>query len=160
MKTLHKAALLGTVLAFTITGAATAAEPTQGKKTKEITEIIGYNVTEKIPDNNPRSKSFSKMDKSADGEVTLKEFQNYSNLENGYEVFITMDTDKSKSLSYQEFASYNPTKGNTKVESELHGKAPVQGTNLKSRGYTEKSYFVPTERKIVKEEAIEPAAGN
>lgn len=151
--------VLGTALVAFVATPALAADTKKGKKTKEITEVVGYEVTEKIPENNPKSGVFTKMDTSGDGEVSLKEYQNRSTVENSYEMFITMDTDKSKTLSYEEFASYNPTKGNTHVESELHGKTAVKGTNLKSRTYTEKSYFVPVEPKVIKEETIEPASG-
>lgn len=151
--------LLGTALVAFVATPAFAADTTTGKKTKEITEVVGYEVTEKIPENNPKSEVFMKMDRDGDGEISLKEYQNRSAVENAYEMFITMDTDKSKTVSYEEFASFNPTKGNTQVESELHGKVAVKGTNIKSRRYTEKSYFVPVEPKVVKEEAIEPASG-
>ena len=150
---------LGTALVAFVATPAFAADNATGKKTKEITEVVGYEVTEKIPENNPKSGIFMKMDTSGDGEVSLKEYQNRSNVENSYEMFLSMDTDKSKTVSYEEFASFNPTKGNTQIESELHGKVAVKGTNLKSRAYTEKSYFVPVEPKVVKEETIEPASG-
>jgi len=157
LKTLHKAAFLGTVLALTISGAATAAEPTHGKKTKEITEIVGYNVTETQTFEGPKARLFKRMDKNSDSALSFKEYQNYATVDNEYEIFSLMDTNNNKSVTIEEFINARPTKGSTQFSSEMFGK--VSGTNLKTRKLPEvKSYYEPIEPKIVEIKPIEPDA--
>lgn len=126
-------------------------------KTKEVTELVGYNVTEKtVPEKTNYDATFDKIDKDGSGDLNLKEFQNASQLEDDYNVFISMDTDKNKLVSFNEFFDYDKTKGNTQVASELHGKSKVKvrGTNLTSRVYTEDNYYVPVDPVIVDVEDI------
>ncbi len=140
------------LFAFTAFGVQAAEK---SNKTKEVTELVGYNVTEKTAsENTPSDATFNRIDKDSNQEISLKEFQNASQLENSYAVFINMDTDKNKSLTIDEFFGYNKTKGNTTVPSTLHGKAPVKGTNISSRTYKENNYFVPVDPVIVKSEDI------
>lgn len=128
------------------------AEP---KPTKEVTSLVGYNVTESVAYPEGTNRLFKKIDSDGSGEISAKEFQMSSNLENGYEIFLNMDKDKSKSLSLIEFGSYNKTKGNTQVRSQLTDKNRVKGTNLKTKPLVTKSYYMPVEPKVVKEEPID-----
>jgi Ca2+-binding EF-hand superfamily protein len=152
-------ALLSVAAITFVTTPAFAAEQTGGKKTKEITELVGYNVTEETSLEGQKEARFRKMDANADGSVNFKEFQNYSVLDNEYEIFSEIDVNQSKSIDFAEFSSYEQGKGKTEFESELHGKASVKGTNLKSRTLVEKHYYVPVEPKIVSETDINPASG-
>ena len=129
------------------------------KKTKEITELVGYDVTEAKSLAGKKEARFAKMDKNADGSVNFKEFRDFAVLDNEYEIFSEIDVDQSKSLTMEEFASYEQGKGRTEFESELHGKASVKGTNLKSRPIVEKHYYVPVEPTVVDVQPIEPASG-
>lgn len=155
MKTL-KTTLLTTAL---IAVAAVPAMAAEGKKTKEIKELVGYNVTEKTEYQGAKKATFMKVDANNDGFISAKEFRNGSNLDNYYEEFLRMDTSKDKRVTLDEFASFDKTKGNTQVESELHGKMAVKGTNLKTRAMTvEKSYYQPVDPTVVEIKNIEPAA--
>ncbi|HPD83055.1 MAG: hypothetical protein R3D88_05030 [Alphaproteobacteria bacterium] len=149
--TLFSAALIAVV--------ATPAFAADGKKTKEIKELVGYNVTETTTYQGPKAEDYAKMDVNGDNSVTFKEYRNYSNLDNEYDAFIRMDKDGNKNLSLEEFVNANLIKGDTQVESELFGKAVVKGTNLKTRALPEtKTYFTPVEPTIVEVKDIEPAA--
>ena len=129
---------------------AVPAMATEGKKTKEIKELVGYNVTEKVEYNAGKKASFMRVDTNSDGQITVKEFRDGSNLENSYEEFLLMDTSGDKLVTIDEFSSYDKTKGHTHVESQLHGKVAVRGTNLKSRVITEqKTYYQPVEPTVV-----------
>jgi hypothetical protein len=141
---------------FTLALLSVAAQPTlaEPKPTKEVTSLVGYNVTESVAYPEKTSRLFKKIDADGNGEVTFKEFQRSSNLENGYEIFLNMDRDKSKSVNLVEFGSYNRTKGNTQVRSQLESKNQVKGTNLKTKQLETKSYYMPVEPKVVKEEII------
>ena len=152
-------ALLGVAAITFVTTPAFAADQTGGKKTKEITELVGYDVTEATAAAGQRERRFARMDANKDGSVNFKEFQNYSVLDNEYEIFSEIDEDQSKSLTLEEFASYEQGKGKTEFESELFGKVSVKGTNLKSRPVVQKQYYVPVEPKIVDEQTINPASG-
>ncbi len=155
MKTLKKT-LLSTALLAVIAVPAIAAE---GKKTKEIKELVGYNVTETTEIRTSRKGAFMKIDRNNDGMISSKEFRNGSNLDDYYSTFLRMDTSGDKMVSLGEFASFSKTKGNTHVASELHGKNVVRGTNLKTRVITEqKSYFEPVEPTVVEVKNVEPAA--
>lgn len=132
-----------------------AAEKSGGKKTKEITSVVGYDVTEKTSMDGEKEAKFARMDTNADGSVTFREFQDYAVLDNEYEIFSEIDEDQSKFITLAEFVSYEQGKGKTEVESQLHGKARVKGTNLTSRVYTEKHYYVPVEPKVVDVKPIE-----
>jgi Ca2+-binding EF-hand superfamily protein len=139
--------------------ASVPAMATEGKKTKEIKSLVGYNVTEKVEYKPAKKAAFMKVDANSDGIITAKEFRNGSNLENPYEDFLLMDTSGDKQVTIDEFANYNKTKGHTQVESQLHGKVAVRGTNLKSRVITEqKTYYQPVEPTVVEIKNIEPAA--
>lgn len=154
---IKKQALLGVALATVIALPAHAAE---GKKMKEITSIVGYNVIEQQVITGPKAELYQKIDTNDDGNITFKEYSNFSNLDNEYDAFIRMDKDGNKNISYNEFAIFNNTgKGTTEFESALHGKASVKGTNLKSRILQEpKQYYVPVEPEVVDIKDIEPAA--
>ncbi len=155
MKTL-KIALFSTALLAVAAAPAFAAE---GSKTKEIKELVGYNVTETTTYQGPKADAYRKMDANQDGTVTFKEYRNFSNLDNEYAAFIRMDTDSSKNLSMEEFVNANLNKGNTQFESEMHGKFSVKGTNLKTRALPEtKTYYQPVDPTIVEIKDIEPAA--
>lgn len=155
MKTL-KTTLLSTALLAVVAVPAIAAE---GKKTKEIKELVGYNVTETTEIQTSRKGAFMKIDRNNNGMIDAKEFRNGTNLENPYEDFLRMDRSGDKMVTLDEFASFNKTKGNTHVASELHGKNTVRGTNLKTRVIAEqKSYYEPIEPTIVEVKDIEPAA--
>lgn len=149
--------LFSVALASIIAVPAFAAE---GKKMKEVKELVGYNVTETQIHTGPKAQQYKAMDYNKDGSVSLKEYSGFSNLDNEYAAFIRMDKNKDKLLSYDEYANFNNTgKGNTQFESELHGKAPVKGTNLKSRLVEEtKTYYVPVEPEIVTIKDVGPAA--
>ncbi len=151
-----KQILMGSALMAVMVAPAFAA----GKK--EITEIVGYNVTETTVELQEPKKAalYERMDYNKDGTVTFKEYRNFSTVENEYDVFARMDKDGSKNISYEEFVTFNNTKGSTKVESELHGKAQVKGTNLKTRVISTdtKSYYVPVEPEVVNITDVEPAA--
>lgn len=126
------------------------------KKTKEITELVGYDVKEVVmPASIARDSRFGKMDTDMDKHISFKEFQNASQLENEYAVFTEIDANGDEKLTYEELYSYNKTKGKTKIESELHGKAKVKGTNLVSRVYTEKNYHLPVDPVVVDVKPIE-----
>lgn len=151
--TIYKA-LLGTALLAVIATPSFAAD---GKKTKEIKEIVGYNFTETQTYEGKQAALFKKIDYNSDGIVSLKEYQNASNADNEYELFTRIDRDGSKGISMEEFVSVNVTKGNTNIESELFGK--VSGTNLRTRKLpAAKTYYVPVEPEIVEIKQIEPAA--
>ncbi len=154
MKTL-KTTLLTTAL---IAVAAVPAIAAEGKKTKEIKELVGYNVTEKVEYQGAKKATFMRIDSNNDGFVTSKEFMAKSNSENAYEDFLSMDTSRDKRVTIDEYASFSKTKGNTHVESELHGKTAVRGTNLKSRVIEQKTYYQPVEPTVVEIKNIEPAA--
>jgi len=153
-----KQALLGTALLAVMVAPAFAAETKKPTK-KEVTEIVGYNVTETKAYTTPKEKIYQKMDKDGDDRVSFKDYQHFSNEDNSYMHFTSMDTDRSGYVSSEEFVAYNKTKGSTNVASEMFGKYEVKGTNLKTKPLPEtKSYFVPTEREIVDVKEIEPAA--
>lgn len=153
---LKNTTVLSTVMAFALVVPAMAAHAADGpKKTKEITELVGYDVTEAKSLAGKREARFVKMDKDASGSVDFKEFRDFAVLDNEYEIFSEIDVDQSKSLTMQEFASYEQGKGTTTVESELHGKVSVKGTNLKSKPYVEKHYYVPVEPTVVDVQPIE-----
>lgn len=154
MKTL-KTTLLSTALLAVIAVPAIAAE---GKKTKEIKELVGYNVTEKTEYQGAKKATFMKIDRNKDGFVTSKEFMAKSNSENAYEDFLRMDKSGDKKVTLNEFASFSKTKGSTHFESELHGKTAVRGTNLKTRIIEEKTYYEAVEPTIVEIKDIQPAS--
>ena len=141
---------------FTLALLSVAAQPAlaEPKPTKEVTSLVGYNVTESVAYPDGTGRLFKKIDTDGNGEITSKEFQRSSNLENGYEIFLNMDSDKSKTVNLIEFGSYNKTKGNTQVRSQLSDKNQVKGTNLKTKKLETRSYYMPVEPKVVKEEAI------
>lgn len=128
------------------------------KMTKEVTELVGYNVTESVTYEGLQERSFKRIDTNADGMLTAKEIQRGSNDENSYDIFLNMDSNKDNLVNIKEFSSYNKTKGNTQVRSGLEKETgairSVKGTNIKSKVIETKQYFEPVERKIVKEEAI------
>lgn len=153
--TINKA-LLGTALLAIIVAPAMAAEK---KMTKEIKELVGYNVTETQAYITARENTYKKMDKDGDNRVSFNDYQDFSNEDNEYMHFTTMDTNHDKYVSAAEFVAYNKTKGNTNVDSEMFGQYAVKGTNLKTRPLPEtKTYFVPAEREVVEIKEIEPAA--
>jgi hypothetical protein len=126
------------------------------KKAKEVTELVGYDVTEAVvPESIPKDSRFARIDKNMDEHISFNEFQNASQLNNEYAVFSEMDRNNDDKLTYEEFFNYNKTKGKTHIESKLHGKVPVKGTNLVSKAYTEKNYYVPVEPVVVDVQPIE-----
>jgi hypothetical protein len=154
--TLFNKALLSTALLAVIAAPAMATEP---KKTKEIKELVGYNVTETTEIQTARKGAFLKIDRNNDGFISAKELRNGSNLENSYEEFLRMDVSGDKKVNLEEFATFRKTKGNTTISSELHGKVAVKGTNLKSRSYVNTTTrYEPVEPTVVEVKAIEPAA--
>lgn len=151
-----KTALLSTALIAAMVAPAMAAEK---KMTKEIKELVGYDVTVSQSYDALKLKAFNKIDRDADSYLTARELKNGSNIENSYALFLGMDTNKDKRISIEEYSTYDKTKGNTQVESELHGKAAVKGSNLKSRRVIEtKTYFEPTEREVVEIKDISETA--
>ena len=145
------------LLSAAMLGVISAPALAEGKKMKEVTSIVGYNVTETRTLTGPKVALYNKMDANGDGTVTFKEYSNFSNLDNEYDAFSRMDKDNSKNISYDEFVNFNSTgKGTTEFESELHGKS-VKGTNLKTRVLqTPKKYYVPIEPKIINIEDVKP----
>lgn len=152
--------LLTSAIAITMAVPAMAAEK---KMTKEVTEIVGYNVTEGVQYEGVLTGSFNKIDYNNDGVITAKEMQRRTNLEDSYSIFLNMDRNKDNVVTIEEFSSYNKTKGNTQVRSGLNkelgiseddAKRAVRGTNIKSRVITTKEYYEPIEPQIVKEEPI------
>ncbi|NCO04414.1 MAG: hypothetical protein GW903_09510 [Alphaproteobacteria bacterium] len=128
------------------------------KMTKEVTELVGYNVTESVTYQGLKEHSFNKIDANSDGMLTAKEMQRGTNLENSYDIFLNMDSNKDMMVSIEEFSSYNKTKGNTQMRSTLEKEngefRSVKGTNIKSKPVVTKEYFEAVKPKIVKEEAI------
>lgn len=148
--------LLSSALLITLAIPAFASE---GKKTKEIKTLVGYNVTETTTYEGPKARLYEKIDANKDGTVTFKEYRNFSNVDNEYAIFSMMDTDRSKTISIEEFVNAQTTKGQTQFESELHGKNIVKGTNLKTRSLPKvKTYYEAVEPEIVEIKDIEPAA--
>lgn len=154
MKTLKTTLLSTALLAVTVVPAMAA----EGKKTKEIKELVGYNVTETTEIQTSRKGVFMKIDRNNDGFIDAKEFRNGSNLDDYYSAFLRMDTSGDKMVNLSEFADFSKTKGNTSVTSELHGKS-VRGTNLKTRALpVQKTYYEAVEPTIVEVKDIEPTA--
>lgn len=155
--TLTKKILYTGIMSLTLSGfAATTHAAEGGNKTKEVTELVGYNVKEvQVPLATTNNKKFNRIDKNGDNVISLKEFKQASNHENEYAVFVDMDKDNNKVVSYEELFSFNKTKGNTNVESELHGKKRVKGTNVSTRVFKEKNYFVPIDPVVVDVTPIE-----
>lgn len=147
--------LLGTALLVVIALPAFAQD---GKKTKEITEVVGYNVTETTTYEGPRANFYKKMDRDGSGGVDFKEYQRVASVDNEYAMFMRLDRNGDKSISVEEFVNADVTKGNTNIASEMFGK--VQGTNLKTRKLPEvKSYYLPIEPEIVEiKDIAAPAA--
>lgn len=143
---IRKHSLLTVFTALALTVPAWTAHATDGHKTKEITEIVGYQVTEGITAPN---ESFLKMDRDSNELVNFKEFQNFYMLDDEYRIFSEIDIDESGEITVAEFANYNWEKGTTHVESKLHGKNQVKGTNLKVKPVEEQTYFVPVEPTVV-----------
>tara|TARA_B100000949_G_scaffold101216_1_gene90267 strand:+ start:447 stop:938 length:492 start_codon:yes stop_codon:yes gene_type:complete len=160
MKKLQKA-LLATVALTLVAPAAFAADQTTPKKTKKVTELVGYDVQEVETQTGAKVDTFAKIDANANGIVDWKEFRDHANLDNEYEIFSRIDVDGNKSITLNEYTSFNKTKGNTAVESELHGKGKreVKGTNLTSR-VMKRQYYVPVDRKVVAVEPIENDPNN
>jgi len=132
------------------------ANETSTTKTKEVTTLVGYDVKEVVmPASIAKDTRFGKIDKDMDKHISFKEFQNASQLDNEYAIFSQIDANGDDKVTYEEFYSFNKTKGDTKIESTLHGKAKVKGTNLKSRVYTEKNYYVPVDPVVVDVKPIE-----
>lgn len=142
--------ILGATGLIALSAQANSAENSKTTKTKEITELVGYDVKEvTMPASIAKDTQFGKMDTDMDKHISFKEFQNASQLDNEYTIFTEIDANSDDKLTYEEFYSYNKTKGETKVESTLHGKAKVKGTNLTSRVYMEKNYHVPVDPVVV-----------
>lgn len=142
--------ILGATSLIALSAQANSTNNSKTTKTKEITELVGYDVKEvTLPASIPKDTQFGKMDKDTDKYISFKEFQSASQLDNEYAIFTEIDANNDDKLTYEEFYSYNRTKGETKVESTLHGKAKVKGTNLTSRVYVEKNYHVPVDPIVV-----------
>ena len=127
----------------------------EAAKKKEITEVVGYEVTEAVSPNGKLESAFIKIDDDKSGTITFKEFQKHSMLDDEYAIFSEIDTDQSKEIILAEYTNYSWAKGKTHVESELHGKVPVKGTNIKSRPIYERSYFVPVKPTVVDVKPVE-----
>lgn len=150
-----KTTLLSTALLAFVAAPAFAAE---GNKTKEIKELVGYNVTEQATYGGPKAEAYAKMDVNGDNTVTFKEYSNYAMLDDEYNAFSRMDKDGNKNLSIDEFVNANLITGETQFESQLFGKTAVKGTNLKTRALPQtKTYYQPVEPTIVEVKDIEPA---
>lgn len=155
MKTL-KTTLLGTALLAVIAAPSFAAEV---KKTKEIKELVGYNVTETKEYIGPYAKAFKKMDKDGNGLVNFKEYQARANVDNEYEMFSLIDKDQSKTITIEELINSNVTKGSTHFKSETADQYAVKGTNIRTRPLVEKrSYYVEVEPEVVEIKNVDPAA--
>lgn len=148
--------ILGLVLTTILSAPALAAD---GKK--EVTKLVGYNVTETEGAEiitGPKMGIFKKMDANGDNLLSYKEYSRFAKIEDKYSAYLRMDQDSDKAVTFLEYSGFNNTgKGSTQFESELHGKTTVKGTNLKTRIIepTTKTYYKPVEPEIV---AIEPAA--
>lgn len=149
-----------TLVAALLVSTAAPAFAAEGKNMKEVTSIVGYNVTEQQYLTGPKSEIYNTMDVNNDGGLTFKEYSSYSNLDNEYDAFARMDTDGNKMVSYVEYENFDNTgKGDTQFESQLHGKASVRGTNLKSRIIEEpNTYYVPVQPEVVDVQVVAPAA--
>ena len=116
---------------------------------KEVLELVGYEITEKIDPNSPQAKNFSKIDKNKDESLSFEEFRDYEMKDNEYDIFLRVDQDNNKSISLEEFVSYpGSTKGYTHFKSQMNNKLPVSGTNTHTKVFHEKHYFIPVRRAV------------
>lgn len=154
MRLSHKSIFTLALTTAIAAGVALSPALADAKKTKEITKLVGYNVTEEVTIESALSPQFNKIDRDSNGSLSFKEYAAFSTVNNEYDMFLRMDRNGDKSVSLEEFSTFEATKGNTSVDSALHGKS-VKGTNLKTRALpSKKTYYMPVEPEIVSEKSL------
>lgn len=76
-----------------------------GKKTHEVTEVVGYVKTETVI--STRDAEFAKADKNGDGMLSFKEFADASMFENEYMMFKMNDANNDGVLDIHEFRNFS-----------------------------------------------------
>lgn len=128
---------------------AIGAAPVLAAETRTTTELVGYNetITVIVP---KKDDFFARMDRNGDGVASFREFANKAQLDNEYEIFLEIDTDRSKSIDLAEYRMYDSkTKGEPVSETVGDTRYEVRGNDpakLALQETTTTTVFVPAKR--------------